>query len=61
MSAFVLLILIIIFVNSYRYMVSDLKIIQKEIRTEIENITIAFFFFILSNALKIKNIKWNNI
>jgi hypothetical protein len=61
MSAFVLLILIIIFVNSYRYMVSDLKIIPKEIRTEIENITIAFFFFILSNALKIKNIKWNNI
>tara|TARA_Y100000739_G_scaffold70740_1_gene59532 strand:- start:2211 stop:2339 length:129 start_codon:yes stop_codon:yes gene_type:complete len=42
-------------------MVSDLKIIPKEIRTEIENITIAFFFFILSNALKIKNIKWNNI
>ena len=61
MSAFVLLILIIIFVNSYIYMVSDLKIIPKEISTEIENITIAFFFFILSNALKIKNIKWNNI
>jgi hypothetical protein len=61
MSAFVLLILIIIFVSSYRYTVSDLKIIPKEIRTEIENITIAFFFFILSNALKIKNIKWNNI
>ena len=61
MSAFVLLILIIIFVNSYRYTVSDLKIIPKQIRTEIENITIAFFFFTLSNVLKIKNIKWNNI